>query len=171
MRKRFIRPAVVVITFAVVFMNAFEFKAESLNDNPKSGEEISTLRQVENPEPAKSGMKRSLKMLMTADAAVRALDGYSTVRMLRNRCDDDRSVPVCNQEDFLPDFITRSRGTIYAYEGGVWLAQMLAVRKLQKHHPRLAKLIPAIDITTTLPFAINNLRLPVSPRRPSVSGK
>jgi hypothetical protein len=115
-------------------------------------------------------MKPSLKVLLTADAAARALDGYSTVRMLRNRCNGDPTVPVCNEENFLPDFITRSNGAIYGYEGGVWLAQVLVVRKLQRHHPRWAKFIPAIDIATTLPFAVNNLRLPVNPHPMTTRG-
>lgn len=161
LRKSSVLPGVAVI--AVLLLSATVLRAESPTSTSGSGEGITSQRRIESPEPRNVRMKVSLKALLVADAATRALDGYSTVRMLRNRCNGDLSVPVCNEEDFLPDFITRSSGTIYAYEGGVWLAQVLAVRRLEKRHPRLARLIPTIDIVTTLPFAVKNLRLPVNP--------
>ena len=139
-------------------------RAESPESISESDAGITSQKQSASPDEGKAGLDKSLKLLLAGDAVARALDGYSTVRMLRNRCNGDPSVPVCNQEDFLPDFITRSTGAIYAYEGGVWLAQVILVRKLHKHHPRLAKFIPAIDMAVTLPFAVNNLRLPVNAR-------
>lgn len=114
-----------------------------------------------NPEPPKSSIGKFTKVLLVADAATRMFDAYSTVRMLRNRCGADASVPVCNEEMFLPDAVTRSSATIYGYEGGVWVSQVLAVHQLSRHHRRLARLIPILDMATTLPFAVNNVQLPI----------
>jgi hypothetical protein len=99
-------------------------------------------------------------MLIGADGIVRALDGYSTERMLKNRCNGDLSVPVCNEEIFLPDSITRSSSTLYTYEGAVWFTELVATRTVARRHRKLAALIPAINIATTLPFVIRNLRAP-----------
>lgn len=95
-------------------------RADSSDSEPGSGEGVAVQRRVESPEARKGGIGRMTAMLLAADAATRALDGYSTTRMLRNRCDGNLSVPVCNEEMFLPNFITRSRGTVYGYESGVW---------------------------------------------------
>jgi hypothetical protein len=131
------------------------------DSDPGSSEGIISQRRVESPDSRKSEIAKSIRFLMVADAATRALDGYSTARMLRNRCNGDLTIPVCNEEMFLPDFITQSKGAIFGYESGVWLAQAFIVHRVAKHHPRVARLIPALDIATTLPFAVNNLRLPV----------
>lgn len=152
-----------VVLAAVLLPAPTAINAESPKDAPDLGDGIAPHRPMESPSAREGRLGTSLKILLASDAAVRALDGYSTVRMLRNRCNGDRSVPVCNEEDFLPDFLTRSNGAIYGYEGAAWLAQALVVHKLAKHHPRLAKLIPTLDIAGTLPFAVNNLRLPVNP--------
>jgi hypothetical protein len=153
--------AVVLLVFLLA---ATASNAETPDGNSDSGssEGIISQRRIESPETRKNGLGRSVRILLFADAATRALDGYSTARMLRNRCNGDLTVPVCNEEMFLPDFITRSSGRVYGYEGGVWLAQAFVVRRVEKHHPRVARLIPILDISTTLPFAVNNLRLPVN---------
>ena len=153
--------AAAVLVFVLFLLSAASLRAESPDNPSETDEGITSQKRIESPEAAgKRGIGASLKVLLAADAATRALDGYSTVRMLRNRCNGDRSVAVCNEEMFLPDFITHSQGSIYGYEASAWVAQSFAVHKLAKRHPRLARLIPAIDIATALPFAVNNLRLP-----------
>jgi hypothetical protein len=160
LRERLVSAAVALV-FVLFLFSAILSRAESAENELGKGEGITSQKRVESPESAeKRGIGVSLKVLLAADAATRALDGYSTVRMLRNKCNGDRSVAVCNEEMFLPDFITHSQGSIYGYEAGAWVAQSFAVHKLAKRHPRLARLIPAIDIATALPFAVNNLRLP-----------
>lgn len=162
LRKGWVRKAVALVVVVLV-LTGTPLTAESPDTDPESSEGITSQKQIESPQSKKNGVGRSIKFLLVADAATRALDGYSTVRMLRNRCNGDLTVPVCNEEMFLPDFITRSRGGVYGYEGGVWLAQAFVVHKLAKHHHRLARFIPTFDIVTTLPFAVHNLRLPVNP--------
>ena len=139
-------------------------RAESPGHERGTGERVASQRRIGSPDARHGRFKVSLKILLAADAAARALDGFSTVRMLRNRCDGDLSVPVCNEEMFLPDFITRSSGAVYGYEAGMWIAQVVVVHKLAKHHQRLPRFIPTVDVVTTLPFAVNNLRLPLNPR-------
>lgn len=119
------------------------------------------MSRIAKAEPAQTRIGKFTMVLLAADGAVRALDAYSTVRMLRNRCNGDLSVPVCNEEMFLPDAVTRSKTRVYAYETSAWIMQVVAVRGLSRHHRRLARLVPALDIATTLPFAVNNLRLPI----------
>lgn len=154
--------SIIFLSF-VLLSGVTAISAESPKDDPGLSDGIALRSRIESPNPREQRFGASLKILLASDAAVRALDGYSTARMLRNRCNGVSTAPVCNEENFLPDFLTRSNGAIYGYEGGVWLAQALVVHKLAKHHQRLAKLIPTLDIATTLPFAVNNLRLPVNP--------
>ena len=154
--------AVVAALVMVLLTTSFSW-AESGDGDPAPGEGIAVQRRVEIPRARREGMGRMTKLLLGADAAARALDAYSTVRMLRNRCNGDLSVPVCNDEMFLPNFVTRSKGMIYGYEGTAWLTQVFVVQRLSKHHPRIARFIPTFDMATTLPFAVNNLRLPVNP--------
>jgi len=103
--------------------------------------------------------------LLAADGAARALDAYSTHRMLRNQCGSRQNAPAdptCNVEDYLPHVISAHESALYAFEGTAWLTEYLSVRFLvNKHHPRLARLIPLIDVCVTAPFAVNNLTLPI----------
>lgn len=150
-----------VVGLLVLLMSSSKMQGESPGDDLGPAEGIVALNRKEVPEQRKTGIGALTKTLLGADAAVHVLDAYSTLRMLRNRCDGDPSVRVCNEEMFLPDSITHSQATMYGYEGAVWFAESVAVHKLAKHHPRLARFIPAVDIATTLPFAVNNLRLPL----------
>lgn len=151
----------VTIVVLVLLTNASAMQAESPDSASASAENIASARIV-NPEPPKARIGALTNLLLGASAVTRALDGYSTARMLRNRCNGDLSVPVCNEEMFLPDPFTQSKATIYGYESGMWIAQVLAVQRISKHHQKLARLIPALDVATTLPFAVNNLRLPIN---------
>jgi hypothetical protein len=151
-----------VIGLLVLLMPASTIQAESSGNDLGPAEGIVALNRKEIPDQRKSGIGALTNTLLGADAAVHVLDAYSTLRMLHNRCNGDPSVRVCNQEMFLPDSITHSKSTMYGYEGAVWFAETLAVHKLAKHHRRLARLIPVVDIATTLPFAVNNLRLPLN---------
>jgi hypothetical protein len=155
-------PPGVVVGLLVLLLAAGTMRAETPENSLGSAEGIASLNRKENPDLRKTGNGVFTNALLGADAAVRVLDTYSTMRMLHNRCNGDPSVRVCNEEMFLPDAITHSKATMYSYEGAVWFAETLAVHKLAKHHRRLARLIPAVDIGTTLPFAVNNLRLPLN---------
>ena len=151
-----------VIGLLVLLMPAGTMQAESPENDLGSGEGIVALNRREIPDQRKTGIGALTNTLLGAEAAVHVLDAYSTLRMLHNKCNGDPSVRVCNKEMFLPDSITHSKATMYGYEGAVWFAETLAVHKLAKHHQRLARFIPAVDIATTLPFAVNNLRLPLN---------
>ena len=151
----------IAITMIVLLLNAGEMKGESPAGESSSIVGIALTPTVK-PEPPKNSMAKSTKLLLAADAATRMFDAYTTARMLRNRCGRNTTVPVCNEEMFLPDAVTRSSATIYGYEAGVWISQALAVHELSRHHRRFARLIPILDMATTLPFAVNNLRLPIN---------
>jgi hypothetical protein len=160
-RSRWLQRLAITMLMVVLLMSAGAMKGESPDSDSTSAEGIASMRMV-NPEPPKNSMGKLTKVLLATDAATRMFDAYSTVRMLRNRCGSDATVPVCNEEMFLPDAVTRSSATIYGYESGVWISQVLAAHQLSRHHRQLARLIPILDIATTLPFAINNLRLPIN---------
>lgn len=91
------------------------------------------------------------RLLTMADVGTRALDAYSTRRMLQGP----------NHEKFLPDAISGSNLGMGLYSGGMAGLNWLAQHELQKHgHPKLAHALQAVDIGATLPYALNNLRLP-----------
>jgi len=160
-RSRWLRRGAIAFTMVALLMSAGAMKGESPASESSSAEGF-VLTPAVNPELPKNGIGKLTKVLLATDAATRMFDAYSTVRMLRNRCGSNATVPVCNEEMFLPDAVTRSSATIYGYEGGVWVSQVLAVRQLSRHHSRLARLIPILDMATTLPFAINNVQLPIN---------
>jgi hypothetical protein len=103
--------------------------------------------------------------ILAADGGARALDAYSTVRMLKNSCGAGRKVTgvsTCNYEQNLPGFITNHSSGIYAFDGTVWLSEFAATRFLVRHnHRRLARLIPFMDFISTTSFAANNLTLSI----------
>lgn len=103
--------------------------------------------------------------LLAADGGARALDAYSTRRMLKNNCSSGiqmAGTSTCNYEQNLPGFIAKSPAGIYAFDGAVWLSELSATRFLiQHHHRRLARLIPFIDFISTTSFAVNNLTLSI----------
>jgi hypothetical protein len=102
---------------------------------------------------------------LAADGGARALDAYSTRRMLRNNCSSAQQmvgVSTCNYEQNLPGFLANSAGGIYAFDGAVWLSELGATRFLvQHHHRRIARLILFMDFVSTTSFAVNNLTLSV----------
>ena len=103
--------------------------------------------------------------LLGAAGGARALDAYSTQRMLKNSCSSGQKrigVSTCNYEHNLPAFIGNHASGIYAVDGAVWLSELAATRFLIRHnHPRLARLVPFIDFISTTSFAVNNLTLPI----------
>jgi hypothetical protein len=113
--------------------------------------------------------------LLGTDGAVRALDAYSTHRMLKNDCSLNLQMPgvsTCNYEQNLPGFLTHHASALYAFEGSVWMAEYAAVRLLERHHHRrLARFIPLIDILSTTSFAVNNLTLSIGSRRVDNTGQ
>ena len=119
--------------------------------------------------------------ILAADGGARALDAYSTHRMLKNNCSSGlrmAGTSTCNYEQNLPGFITNHASRIYAFDGAVWLTEFAATRFLiRHHHRRLARLIPFVDFLSTTSFAVNNLTLsvgehgiPVTTSRPTVAG-
>lgn len=111
------------------------------------------------PEAPKPHLDRIDWTLLASDAGARALDGYSTLNMLKKN----------NHEKFLPGFVVRHAPALAAFEGGMLTLNYFAARKLARHHhPKLAKLVIAADVIQVYPWAIHNLTLPVCRKsRPS----
>lgn len=80
-----------------------------------------------------------------ADAGVRALDAYSTHRMLREG----------NHEYFLPSFVVHHQPAMYSYSLGMVGVETLLVR----HHRKLKKWVPMIDMSVTAPWVIHDMQL------------
>ena len=103
---------------------------------------------------------------LIADGGARALDAYSTQRMLKNSCSSGIKMPgtsTCNYEQNLPGFIANHAAGIYAFDGAVWLSEVGATRFLiHHHHRRLARFVPFMDFISTTSFAVNNLTLSIS---------
>ncbi len=116
-------------------------------------------------ETAKPRIDRLTWTLLAADGGARALDAYSTQRMLRNNCSSSlqrTGTSTCNYEQNLPGFITNHTPGIYAFDAAVWLSEFAATRFLiQHHHRRIARFIPFLDCISTTSFAINNLTLSI----------
>jgi hypothetical protein len=87
--------------------------------------------------------------LLGTDAGFRALDVYSTHRMLAGG----------NHEKFLPDAIAHHTPVMASYSAGVVALNYLAMRKLERRHPKLARLVPVLDICNDAPWAVHNLFL------------
>jgi hypothetical protein len=90
-------------------------------------------------------------VLLSADAAARGLDVYSTHRALNGG----------NREATLPGWIVNHPPVMAAYSGGIVLGQYYAARKLFPRHRKLAHLITAADVSITAPFAVRNLYMPL----------
>jgi hypothetical protein len=116
-------------------------------------------------ETAKPRIDRLTWTLLAADGGARALDAYSTQRMLRNNCNSSlqrTGTSTCNYEQNLPGLITNHTPGIYAFDAAVWLSEFAATRFLiQHHHRRIARFIPFLDCISTTSFAINNLTLSI----------
>lgn len=124
-------------------------------------------------ETAKPHIDRLTWTVLAAAGGARALDAYSTQRMLKNNCSSGRQIAgtsTCNYEQNLPGFIANHQAGIYAFEGAAWASEFMATRSLVRHHhPRLARLVPLIDLLSTTSFAVNNLTLSIGGNR-SVAG-
>lgn len=87
--------------------------------------------------------------LLAADAGTRALDVYSTHRMMENG----------HREMFIPSAIASRPAAMAALEAadvaGVWWM----AKKLGPHHRKLAHVLTLVDIGQDLPFAVHNLYL------------
>lgn len=123
---------------------------------------------VTRPLPAETARPRIDRLtwtLLAADGGARALDAYSTQRMLKNSCNSSlqrTATSTCNYEQNLPGFITSHAAGIYAFDGAVWFSEFAATRFLiQHHHRRIARFIPFIDFISTTSFAVNNLTLSI----------
>jgi hypothetical protein len=103
------------------------------------------------PEAPKPHLDRIDWTLLASDAGARALDGYSTLNMLKKN----------NHEKFLPGFVVRHAPALAAFEGGMLTLNYFAARNLARHHhPMLAKLVIAADVIQVYPWAIHNLTMP-----------
>ena len=102
------------------------------------------------PEAPKPRLDRIDWVLLANDAGARALDGYSTHRMLCNG----------NHERFLPAFVVTHIPTLVTFEGGMVALNYFAARTLvHRRHPKLAKLLIAADLIQVYPWGIHNLSL------------
>jgi hypothetical protein len=123
------------------------------------------LRPPVPAEIAKPRIDRLTWTLLAADGGARALDAYSTRRMLRNNCSSGQIMPgtsTCNYEQNLPGFIANHASGLYAFEGVAWLSEFTAARFLVRHHhERLARFVPLISFLSTTSFAVNNLTLSI----------
>jgi len=103
--------------------------------------------------------------LLAADGGARALDAYSTRRMLKNGCNSGLQMAgtsTCNYEQNLPGFIANHPAGIYVFDGATWLSEFTMTRVLiHHHHERLARIVPLIDFLSTTSFAVNNLTLSI----------
>jgi hypothetical protein len=116
-------------------------------------------------EAAKPRIDRLTWTLLAADGGARALDAYSTQRMLKNSCSSSfqrTGTSTCNYEQNLPGFIANHASGIYAFDTAVWLSEYAATKFLiEHHHRRIARFIPFIDFISTTSFAVNNLTLSI----------
>lgn len=116
-------------------------------------------------ETARPRIDRLTWTLLAADGGARALDAYSTQRMLKNSCSSTlqrTGTSTCNYEQNLPGFIANHASGIYAFDTAVWLSEYAATRFLiEHHHRRIARFIPFIDLISTTSFAVNNLTLSI----------
>ncbi len=126
------------------------------------------LMMVRHPFPAETARPRIDRLtwsFLAADGGARALDAWSTRRMLKNNCSSGVQIAgtlTCNYEQNLPQFIANSTAGMYAYDGAVWLSEFAATRFLVRHHHhRLARFVPLIDFLSTTSFAVNNLTLSI----------
>jgi hypothetical protein len=128
-----------------------------------------TLKHSLPAETAKPRIDRLTWTLLAADGGARIFDAYSTRRMLKNNCNSGLQIAgtsTCNYEQNLPAFISNHASGLYAFEGAMWATEFTATRFLvHHHHPRLARLIPLIDILSTTSFAVNNLTLSIGGNR------
>ena len=130
--------------------------------------ELAGLMVIRRPLPVETARPRidpATWTLLAAAGGARALDAYSTQRMLKNNCSFGiqlAGTSTCNYEQNLPAFIANHESGIYAFEGAAWASEFMATRFLVRHHHvRLARFVPLMDILSTTSFAVNNLTLSI----------
>ena len=90
-------------------------------------------------------------VLLVTDACSRALDLYSTHRMLAQS----------NHEMIMPREFVSTVPALTAYEAGSTALNYLVARRLEhRGHRRLARIVTSIDIGEDMPWAVHNLFLP-----------
>jgi len=106
------------------------------------------------PDAPRPHMDKTEWALLGGLAGTRALDTYSTRRMLERG----------NREQTLPRFVVKRTSTMTIFSGAMVAADWWAARKLeQHHHQKLAHILTAVDLAEVLKPAINNLFLPANP--------
>jgi hypothetical protein len=108
---------------------------------------VSALPQAPQPQPKFGKVDWTL---IAADASVRALDVYSTHQMLKNGY----------HEIVLPKFIADHTPAMAAYSTGCVASDYMVARMLIKHHhPKLARIVVAVDASQDAYWAVHNLTL------------
>ena len=92
--------------------------------------------------------------LLIADATARGLDTWSTHRILECHC---------NQEQVIPGFIANHTPTMALFSTGMVAVDWWTLRRVERKHPRLARVLSAVDIAGTATVAGHNLSLHVPP--------
>lgn len=102
-------------------------------------------------EESKPRLDRVDWALLASDAGARALDTYSTQKMLSDR----------NREEFLPETVANNTALLATFEGGMVTLNYFVARNLVRHHHRkLARFVVVADMVQVYPWAIHNLTLP-----------
>ena|ERR1700721_171786 len=89
------------------------------------------------------------KLLIALDAGVRALDVYSTHQMLDNGY----------RELILPRAIADHSVSLSLYSGSVVVADCWLMRRLKRHHPKMADWAVSVDAGQDGFWAVHNLFL------------
>lgn len=108
------------------------------------------------PDAPKPQQDRTETVLLVSLAATRALDVYSTHRMLARG----------DHELLLPSAVANHTPAMAAYSASTVLFDWLVARKLERHHRKLARLFTALDAAQDGFWAIHNFTLPSCPRGP-----
>ncbi len=106
-------------------------------------------------EPVQQRRSKIDLALLAADAGVHAMDVCSTRRLLNNG----------GHEMFLPDAVVDSTAGMALYSASVTIGLQHLSAQLRPWHPRLARLIPILDIAATAPFVIHNFTIDRNPQR------
>lgn len=108
-----------------------------------------SLSPAQESHPINPPVRRIDWALFAANASVRALDTYSTRRVLESHS---------GHELELPGFVVNHDATMAAYSAGAVGLNYLVFRYLRRHgHPVLARTAVAIDTASVAPWAIHNL--------------
>jgi hypothetical protein len=111
---------------------------------------VSTVASAQIPDAPKPHTDPVEWSLLSVDASTRALDVYSTHKMIENGY----------HEIILPRFIADHTPVMAAYSAGTVAMDYFVTRRLEKHgHRKLAHLVTSIDICQDAPWAIRNMFL------------